>query len=184
MNSEGKIFNIKEFIKYLNKTVELLAPHIPNEEFEKRDSDVHKLFASLFSIYTVDKPTFSKGPEHHEHNKHEYQEHEPVDINDFLEKHIETRKNIEKKVIRKIDSGSKTRLDSDKSAMNVYNRCMRDAKSTGPVLYKKPDDTYSDIYTTDNNDSPAIFKNSHISTEEIDEKIANIRSFLLANTKN
>ena len=50
--NKEKIPNLKEFIKYLNQTLDMFDQHVPSEEFERKDSDIHKLFVSLFNLYT------------------------------------------------------------------------------------------------------------------------------------
>ena len=46
-----KIPNIKEFIKNLDQIFKLFDKHIADEEFENKNSDIYKLFISLFNIY-------------------------------------------------------------------------------------------------------------------------------------
>jgi len=43
--------NVKEFVKYLDYTVKVFDKHVAEEDFEKKDSDVYKLFGTLFHMY-------------------------------------------------------------------------------------------------------------------------------------
>lgn len=43
--------NIKDFIKYLDQTLELFDGKVPNKDFEDKNSDVYKLFTTLFKMY-------------------------------------------------------------------------------------------------------------------------------------
>jgi len=43
--------NIKEFVKYLDYTVKIFDKHVAEEDFEKKDSDVYKLFDTLLHMY-------------------------------------------------------------------------------------------------------------------------------------
>ena len=52
IDQKNKTPNLKEFIKYLNQTLNMFDPHIAEEDFEKKDSDVYKLFTILFNFYT------------------------------------------------------------------------------------------------------------------------------------
>ena len=51
-NNNNKILNIKEFVQYLEQTLSMFDKHISAEDFEDKNSDVHKLFTTLFSMYT------------------------------------------------------------------------------------------------------------------------------------
>jgi hypothetical protein len=43
--------NVKEFVKYLDYTVKVFDKHVAEEDFENKDSDVYKLFDTLFHMY-------------------------------------------------------------------------------------------------------------------------------------
>src|SRR5271154_3011981 len=43
--------NIKEFIRYLNHTLEMFDHYVDKEDYEKKESDVYKLFITLFRLY-------------------------------------------------------------------------------------------------------------------------------------
>jgi len=43
--------NVKEFIRYLNQTLEMFDHYVDKEDYEKKESDVYKLFITLFRLY-------------------------------------------------------------------------------------------------------------------------------------
>lgn len=52
MSEKSHAANIKDIMKYLNQTLELLEGYVPNEDFSDANSDVYKLFVTLFGIYS------------------------------------------------------------------------------------------------------------------------------------
>lgn len=51
--------NLRDFIRYLNLTLNILDKNVADEDFEKPDSDVYKFFIMLFKIY-INKQTEKK----------------------------------------------------------------------------------------------------------------------------
>lgn len=49
--SVPRALNIREIIKYLNETLELVSQHVAASDLENPDSDAYRLFTMLFSIY-------------------------------------------------------------------------------------------------------------------------------------
>jgi hypothetical protein len=59
---KNKALNLKDFVEYLNQTIKMFDQHIAVEDFEKKDSSIHKLFVALFDIYMNTNPKTDKQP--------------------------------------------------------------------------------------------------------------------------
>lgn len=148
----NKIPNLKNFVKYLNQTIELFDSHVSEEQFEKKDSDLHKLFVSLFNIYTES--------ENSNYNKDDKKNSVPTQINKkndsneeiekLLNKHVEDRKKqkLMKSSTEKlpvVTNKNMTRLESEKHAKQIYTRCLNEVKSS-PEAPKKCNKQYAIIH--------------------------------------
>ncbi len=154
--SQNKIPNLKEFIKYLDQTLKMFDQHIAEEEFENKNSDVYKLFVTLFNIYTdldVKKTRKNDNPKNNMleicQNKYEQNNDnqnndnqnnkniiDNVEINSIIQQHIENRK--KNKNANPKWENNRTNLDSDKQAREIYNKSMMELKTSennGPILF-------------------------------------------------
>jgi hypothetical protein len=149
-NNSGKIPNLKEFIKYLDQTLKLFDNHIADEDFENKDSNVYKLFITLFNIYKdLDSKVIIDS------NKNTLQIHDPcnpnenksivinksaenvdnIDINSIVTQHIENRKK-QKKNNYKWENIS--RIESDQMAHKLYQKSLMEIRTVdndGPIIF-------------------------------------------------
>lgn len=168
INQNSKIPNLKEFIKYLDQTLKMFDQHIAEEEFEKKDSDVHKLFVALFNIYTDLDATKKENTTNNPRVKSPNQEstlinsiHQPknkdidqVEINSIIQQHIENQKKYKPDNFK---WENKTRLESEKLAREIYNKSLLELQTTddsnaGPILFTNAKyDKSSNQITANNN---------------------------------
>ncbi|XWV25219.1 putative ORFan [Tupanvirus deep ocean] len=169
ISTNNKIPNLKEFIKYLDQTLKMFDQHIAEEEFENKNSDVHKLFVTLFNIYTdldskKTKENINKSILNEEHKDESVKQKsinttnidtKDIDINSIIEQHIENRKN-QKKDKPKWEN-NRTRLESEKIAREIYKKSLLELQTSddnGPILFtntkksKNDDDIVSNILNT------------------------------------
>lgn len=138
IDSADKIPNLKEFIKYLNQTVDMFDRHVSDEEFERKDSDIHKLFVSLFNLYTdIDSKNTNR-------------------TNDsFFDKKIMEEmlgKNIQLDQIKSTNTNKKFPLKTHKSDLKWENNRSINSEKVVRDIYRK---TLKDLQTSD--DKPIIF---------------------------
>lgn len=132
---QGKIPNLKEFIKYLDQTLKIFDQHIAEEDFENKDSDVYKLFTTLFNMYTdLDPKKNPPMPELSKHqsdnisdvesisNKYESDKDNVSDINSIIAQHIENKKK-QKKNIPKWEN-NRPKIESEKMAQEIYKKSL------------------------------------------------------------
>lgn len=67
-----KDLNIKEFVKYLDQTVQMFEKRVPARDFEDPNSDVHKLITDLITVYN--KTNKKRGYNHEDSNKSDNRE--------------------------------------------------------------------------------------------------------------
>jgi hypothetical protein len=154
INQNNKIPNLKEFIKYLDQTLKLFDQHIAEEEFEKKDSDVYKLFIMLFNIYTDldtkktknESVTESPGSKHPKASngvpkasngvpKTDTGANE-IDVNSIILQHIENRKKHKKENPKW--ENNRSRLESERLVREIYNKSLLELQTTdnnGPILF-------------------------------------------------
>jgi hypothetical protein len=152
--SNNKTPNLKEFIKYLDQTVQMFDQHISEEEYENKNSDVYKLFVTLFNIYTDLDTKKSKGTG----NLFSLKDH-PHEIwktfkdknNNLTEKHGYHSNNIIKQHIdnKKIQTNNpkwennRSINDSEKMAKEMYKKSLLElysAEPDGPILFNDAND--------------------------------------------
>ncbi|XWV26478.1 putative orfan [Tupanvirus soda lake] len=170
VNTNNKIPNLKEFIKYLDQTLKMFDQHIAEEEFENKNSDVYKLFVTLFNIYTdlnakkatneninnkIQKEKNINEPVIHQINSNSSVDTKDIDINSIIEQHIENRKK-QKKDNPKWEN-NRTRLESEKIVREIYKKSLLELQTSddnGPILFtdakisKYDDDIVSNILST------------------------------------
>lgn len=133
--------NLKEFVRYLNKTIDMFDHHIPDSEFENTESKVHQLFYSLFNIYLENHPITleSEG----------YREARPVkypslpEIETMIHQHYDSKK-IKPVVQSKVPERKSSILqalpenveDSDAIARRIYRQSLADSGSSDEKPYE------------------------------------------------
>lgn len=142
--------NLKEFIKYLNQTLNMFDKHVADEDFEKKDSDVYKLFTILFNIY-ADLDSKYSIPENiineEKINNISMNEtknilkNDEIDINSIIVQHIENKKKQKNNTVKW--ENNRSRIESDKIAREIYNKSMLELCT--------PDDNNPIIFTEDKN---------------------------------
>ena len=144
-NKNDKPPNLKEFIKYLNQTLNMFDKHVADEDFEKKDSDVYKLFTILFNIYT-DLDSKYCAPENIENSDKTINistnvtknvtKNDEIDINSIIVQHIENKKKQKKNVVKWENNHS--RIESDKIAREIYNKSMLELctpDNNNPIIF-------------------------------------------------
>lgn len=181
--------NIKEFIQYLDHTLAMFQNHLSEEDFERTDSDVYKLFTTIFKMYGM--MTDESG-----------QQSIPQGKIGIMEKLNQIREETEKKEIVKKPVTKPKGVSIDTSAnpnntvMREYNRYAKkintDEKSLVQQYGKhKRDDVINILHmdgtkarhvTTDDND---LFTSSNpnniytdIDTDDIDDRISRLKKSL------
>ena len=150
-SDDNRIPNLKEFIRYLEQTVKLFENHVDEEDFENKDSEVYKLFVTLFNLYTEsDKKSSSESPydlikekPHVVPKEKSYamtNESPPTKAREekFYPKKIDKPKMDN--IIKKHFENSKL-MDSDKRSYEIYQRALRDLETVDddePILVNKP----------------------------------------------
>lgn len=169
----GKNPNIKEFIKYLDQTLEMFDQHISEEDFEKHDSDIYKLFTTLFHMYG----DISKN-EHIKKNTNSSSESTTIDANadisDIIVKHIEKKKQQRKEKL--LWENQRQNPESEKIARHIYKRSLREIETSdnGPIIFTADKIRAAELEKKKNNKINMFFdyalKNishhKHISTSE------------------
>jgi hypothetical protein len=154
MTHNPKTPNIKEFIKYLDQTLNLFEEHVPGTDFQNPDSNINKLFNTLFSMYrdisehkkVVTKEPATKEPATKEPATKEPATKEPAtsiintqnmdDFNDIVAKHIANKK------IKHSDNNSvndtKLTSESNDKAIMIFNQGLDNLNTTtiGPLIRK------------------------------------------------
>ncbi len=204
-NSDKKTPGIKQFIDYLNQTVKIFGDYYSDEEFERKDSDIYKLFITLFYLY-------AKIGSHANENQCCQKIKK---VQKMMDNHIKTKKAFFKwensryqdtvSPLKKIDP-------SEKIVRDLYKKKLIETKTTidnGPILFTdekliknigKPiptdkvfierwDSIDSDISNKKNDgkinadnvskcESEFTNKPSYQNTDEIDYKIINLKKLL------
>lgn len=170
--------NIKEFIKYLDKTLDMFDKYIPDEDFERKDSDAYKLFTTLFRMY--DDIAQNDEPIKKNNNN----------ISRIVAKHIKNKKRL-KNNRPKWENHS---VDSDIIAQKMYRNGMRNMYDTddGPILFtedvkkkQNPSKTLSvkapntSFFTDQSSDSESDNDNSRYEkTDDIETKLRKLKERL------
>lgn len=186
MKDSEKIPNLKEFVKYLDQTIRIFDEHVADEDFEKKDSDVHKIFKTLFNIYTnprVNKEQNKKTKKHTKKNNISHQtfqesnkSHILFPEQDIVMQHI--KKNIKQKNIPKWEN-NRNDFDSEKIVRELYKKSLRDLKAKNNNIPK----TDIDMNIHDNKTS-LVKKLKHKKNEHIQNNINMNTSNRLNNKSN
>lgn len=156
---DKKIPNLKDFIKYLDQTLNMFDHYVSEEDYNNKDSDVHKLFVTLFNMY-MDmenkkqqippepsiKPMTQSKRETSDLPKNQVLD--GININDIIDKHLASRK---KQLINRPkweNIKHRTRVDSDKFVKEIYHKSLLDLKTTehnSPIILN-----YHDTITNEN----------------------------------
>lgn len=183
-----KIMNPKEFIEYLNQTWKLFGEHVTKEDFEKKDSDVNKLFMTLFNLYIELC------------NKNCLGTTDRMNKNEFIEEKMDSiiKKHVVNKKTRKIPKfrweNNRNELGSDMIAQDMYKKSLLKyctSENQGPISFNSVD---SD--TRESESKSCIFESSETiintttektgtldfsyydKTDDIDKKISILKKLL------
>lgn len=169
---ESSPINIKDFIKYLDKTLDLFDNQCDYTDFQNPNSDVYRMFSTLFRTYCnlADNECTSETDREHGNNLIKKQRKHPTKSNKNIKKfktylddrmdsnvskiitkkleldhihHCETStKNPRKK--RKPHTSKKYDIDSDKDARHLYKKSVKKVKRN---LTESDDDLGPIIYS-------------------------------------
>lgn len=205
---DKKIPNLKDFIKYLDQTLNMFDHYVSEEDYNNKDSDVHKLFVTLFNMYmdmeNKKQPTSVPIPVSVHQNEKVKSEKSPtnktiegINIDHIIGKHLASRKkqSIDCPKWENINSRHRTRVDSDKFVKDIYYKSLLDLKTIecdSPIIFdrsekiknhclqNKTKEIEYNIYTE--NDSLMSNSNSknkkYEKTDDIDQKIIKLKHML------
>lgn len=153
---KNKIPNLKEFVKYLNKTIDMFD-HLSEEDFEKKDSDVGKLFHMLFNMYTDPETSKIKyTPDRFNDNNSKIKIKRPnrentsdeLNVNSIISQHVKNKMK-QKKRIGKLNN--RYLSESDRIAQELYDKNMYDIRSykndgDKPIIFSEDEYTPRPIY--------------------------------------
>jgi hypothetical protein len=135
--TRDKIPNLKEFVKYLNQTINLFDSHVSNEDFEKKDSDIYKLFVALFNMYIDLDPKCDIADNNRSSNKNiRTSTIDETDVNSIIEQHINIKRNRAKNNLKWENNRHKFR--SDEIAQEIYKKSLLDLcipEDDSPILF-------------------------------------------------
>lgn len=154
--------NIKEFIKYMEKTVDLFDGKVPSKDFEDENSEVYKLCKTLFAAYIGDEGKHSNYIFHGSDS-------EQSDAASIVAKQIRKSRRDKKNKNGVMWENKREIEESDKEVLEMFKNRIRDLRTEeGPILF-------TDNNALEKNDIPEEWrkldsKNNHDALENIDEK--------------
>jgi hypothetical protein len=137
--------NLKEFVRYLNKTIDMFDHHIPESEFENTESKVHQLFYSLFNIYLENHPITIESESRTRGGKYDHHVSYPTlpEIESMIHQHYNKEKTSlipevpNKRTVQRLERPDDLVENSDVIARRIYRESLLDLQSSEEKPYQQ-----------------------------------------------